>query len=48
MSHKRTKCRENETREQNYFLSIMPMQVYSTPLESWMGTTSLGPTVDVS
>jgi hypothetical protein len=27
VSHNRTKCRENETREQNYFLSIMPMQV---------------------
>jgi hypothetical protein len=27
VSHNRTKCRENETREQNYFLSIMPMHV---------------------
>jgi hypothetical protein len=27
VGHNRTKCRENESREQNYFLSIMPMQV---------------------
>jgi hypothetical protein len=38
ISHNRTKCRENGTREQNYFLSIMSMQVYNTPLGSWMGT----------
>jgi hypothetical protein len=38
MRHNRTKCRENGTREQNYFLSIMPMQVYNTPLGSRMGT----------
>jgi hypothetical protein len=25
VNHNRTKCRENETRKQNYFLSIMPM-----------------------
>jgi hypothetical protein len=44
MSHNRTKCRENGTREQNYFLSIMPMQVYNTPLGSWMGTGTPPPT----
>jgi hypothetical protein len=38
MSRNRTKCRENGTHEQNYFLSIMPMQVYNTPLGSWIGT----------
>jgi hypothetical protein len=38
VSHNRTKCRENGTREQNYFLFIMPMQVYNTPLGSRMGT----------
>jgi hypothetical protein len=32
ISHSRTKYRENETREQKYFMSIMPMQVYNTPL----------------
>jgi hypothetical protein len=46
MSHNRTKCRENGTREQNYFLSIMPMQVYSTPLGSRMGTATPPPTGD--
>jgi hypothetical protein len=38
MSYNRIKCRENGTREQNYFLSIMLMHVYNTPLESRMGT----------
>jgi hypothetical protein len=54
MSHNRTKCRENGTREQNYFLSIMPMQVYNTPLGFQMGTgppplrgPPRGPTVDI-
>jgi hypothetical protein len=37
VSHNRTKCRENKTCEQNYFLSITPMQVYNTPLGSRMG-----------
>jgi hypothetical protein len=36
--HNKTKCRENEIREQNYCLSIMPMQVYNTSLGSRMGT----------
>jgi hypothetical protein len=44
MSHNRTKCRENGTREQNYFLSIMPMQVYNTPLGFQMGTGTPPPT----
>jgi hypothetical protein len=52
VSHNRTKCRENGTREQNYFLSIMPMQVYNTPFRSRMWTGSPagvgGPAVDVS
>jgi hypothetical protein len=34
----RTKYRESGTREQNYFLSIIPMQVYNTPFGSWMET----------
>jgi hypothetical protein len=38
VSHNKTKYRENETREQNYFLSIMPMQVYNTHLGFWIGT----------
>jgi hypothetical protein len=38
VSYNKTKCRENGTREQNNFLSIMPMQVYTTPLVSPMGT----------
>jgi hypothetical protein len=38
VSYNKTKCRENGTREQNNFLSIMPMQVYTTPLVSRMGT----------
>jgi hypothetical protein len=37
MSHNRTKCRKNGTREQNYFLSIMPIQIYNTPFISQMG-----------
>jgi hypothetical protein len=37
VSHNRTKCRDSGTREQNYFLSIMPMQVYNTPLRTRMG-----------
>jgi hypothetical protein len=38
ISHNITKYRENETREQNYLLSIIPMQVYNTPLVSRIGT----------
>jgi hypothetical protein len=36
------------TREQNYFLSIMHMQVYNIPLGSRMETAFRGPAVDVS
>jgi hypothetical protein len=38
ISHNITKCRENGIHEQNYFLSITPMQAYNTPLGSRMGT----------
>jgi hypothetical protein len=38
VSYSRTRCRKSETREQNYLLSIMPMQVYNTPFRSRMGT----------
>jgi hypothetical protein len=37
VSHNKTKCKKNETREQNYFLSIIPMQVYNTSLRCRMG-----------
>jgi hypothetical protein len=40
VSHNRTKYRENGTHEQNYFLPIMSMSVYNTPLGSRMGTAS--------
>jgi hypothetical protein len=38
ISHNRIKCRENRTREQITFLSIMPMQVYTASFGSRMET----------
>jgi hypothetical protein len=38
VSHNKIKCRENENCEQNYFLSIMHMQIYNTSFGSQMGT----------
>jgi hypothetical protein len=38
ISHNSNKCRETGTREQNYFLSIIPMHVYNTPFRSRMET----------
>jgi hypothetical protein len=38
ISHNKTKFRDNGTHEKNYFLSIMPMQVYNTPVNFRMGT----------
>jgi hypothetical protein len=37
VSHNRTKCRKNATLEQNYFLSIMPMQVTTHILDLGWG-----------
>jgi hypothetical protein len=53
VSHNRTKCRENETHEQNYFLSIMHMQVTTHLSDSgWRPTPppmgAWGPAVDIS
>jgi hypothetical protein len=42
LSHSRTRCRESKTREQNYFLFIIPMQVYNTPSGSRM---EIGPSL---
>jgi hypothetical protein len=55
VSHSRTRCKESETRQQNYFLSFVPMQVYNTLLDpGWkldpppLPTGVCGPVVVVS
>jgi hypothetical protein len=53
--HNRTKCRDNGTIKQNYFLSIMPMQITTHLSNPRWGPTPLpppshksqGPTVDI-
>jgi hypothetical protein len=52
VSHNRTKCKDNGTSDQNYFLSIMPMQVTTHLSDPGWGPDppSVGarePTVDI-